>query len=99
MEFNESRQTLADAMRTTNHEGGEPFEPADPRLALYKRLGRLPRGLTPGYVHLIDLTSYGDLVAPGGYEDVYNIFGWSENVLNFIEHTEVRTGPRRDRRV
>ncbi|MFC6721572.1 TROVE domain-containing protein [Halobacteriaceae archaeon SHR40] len=37
MEFNETKQTLADATRTTNHEGGEAFEPADPRLALYKR--------------------------------------------------------------
>ena len=37
MEFNETKQTLADATRTTNHESGEAFEPADPRLALYKR--------------------------------------------------------------
>ena len=37
MEFNTTKQTLAEATRTTNHEGGEAFEPADPRLALYKR--------------------------------------------------------------
>jgi 60 kDa SS-A/Ro ribonucleoprotein len=37
MEFNTTKQTVAEATRTTNHEGGEAFEPADPRLALYKR--------------------------------------------------------------
>ncbi|SNR61713.1 TROVE domain-containing protein [Halorubrum vacuolatum] len=37
MEFNEPKQTVAEATRTTNYEGGEAFEPADPRLALYKR--------------------------------------------------------------
>ena len=37
MEFNTPKQTVAEATRTTNYEGGEAFEPADPRLALYKR--------------------------------------------------------------
>jgi 60 kDa SS-A/Ro ribonucleoprotein len=37
MEFNDTKQTLAEATRTTNNEGGEAFAPADPRLALYKR--------------------------------------------------------------
>ncbi len=37
---------------------------------------------------LIDLASYGNLVTPEGYENVYNISGWSENVLTFIEHAE-----------
>lgn len=37
MEFNATKQTVAEATRTTNHEGVEAFEPADPRLALYKR--------------------------------------------------------------
>jgi 60 kDa SS-A/Ro ribonucleoprotein len=37
MEFNKPKQTVAEATRTTNYEGGEAFEPADPRLALYKR--------------------------------------------------------------
>jgi len=23
-----------------------------------------------------------------GYEDIYNVSGWSENVLEFIEHAE-----------
>jgi hypothetical protein len=39
-------------------------------------------------LYLIDLASYGDLVTPEGYEDVYNVSGWSENVLEFIEHAE-----------
>ena len=37
MEFNTPKQTVVEATRTTNYEGGEAFEPADPRLALYKR--------------------------------------------------------------
>ncbi|WP_330630520.1 TROVE domain-containing protein [Halocatena halophila] len=37
MEFNAPKQTIAEATRTTNHEGGEAFAPVDPRLALYKR--------------------------------------------------------------
>ena len=37
MEFNRPKQTVAEATRTTNYEGGEAFEPVDPRLALYKR--------------------------------------------------------------
>jgi 60 kDa SS-A/Ro ribonucleoprotein len=39
-------------------------------------------------LYLVDLAAYGDLVTPEGYEDVYNISGWSENVLEFIEHAE-----------
>ena len=27
-------------------------------------------------------------MTPEGYENVYNISGWSENVLSFIEHAE-----------
>ena len=37
MEFNKPQQTVAEATRATNYEGGEAFEPADLRLALYKR--------------------------------------------------------------
>ena len=37
-------------------------------------------------LYLVDLASYGDLVTPEGYENVYNVSGWSENVLSFIEH-------------
>jgi hypothetical protein len=36
-EFNTPKQTVAEATRTTNYEGGEAFEPADPRLTLCKR--------------------------------------------------------------
>ncbi len=39
-------------------------------------------------LYLVDLASYGDLVTPEGYENVYNISGWSENVLSFIEYAE-----------
>ena len=39
-------------------------------------------------LYLVDLASYGDLVTPEGYEHVYNVSGWSENVLTFIEHAE-----------
>lgn len=39
-------------------------------------------------LYLVDLASYGDLVAPDGYDNVYNISGWSENALDFIEHAE-----------
>ena len=35
MEFNQTTESAA--TRTTNHEGGTAFAPADPRLALYKR--------------------------------------------------------------
>ena len=37
MQFNDTKETVSEATRTTNYEGGEAFEPADPRLALYKR--------------------------------------------------------------
>ncbi|MFP9062023.1 TROVE domain-containing protein [Natrialbaceae archaeon A-chndr2] len=39
-------------------------------------------------LYLVDLAAYGDLVTPESYENVYNISGWSENVLSFIEHAE-----------
>ena len=39
-------------------------------------------------LYLVDLAAYGDLVTPDGYENVYNVSGWSENVLSFIEHAE-----------
>ncbi|SFR97186.1 TROVE domain-containing protein [Halomicrobium zhouii] len=42
-------------------------------------------------LYMIDLASYGDLVTPEGYEGVYNVSGWSENVLEFIEHAEDTT--------
>ncbi|MCU4802413.1 TROVE domain-containing protein [Halobacteria archaeon HArc-gm2] len=42
-------------------------------------------------LYMIDLASYGDLVTPEGHEGVYNVSGWSENVLEFIEHAEDTT--------
>jgi hypothetical protein len=39
-------------------------------------------------LYLVDLEAYGDLVTPEGYENVYNISGWSEQVLSFIQHAE-----------
>jgi hypothetical protein len=39
-------------------------------------------------LYLIDLAAYGDLATPAGYEGVYTVSGWSENVLSFIRHAE-----------
>jgi len=39
-------------------------------------------------LYLVDLNSYGDLVTPEGAEDVYNISGWTENVVDFIDKME-----------
>jgi 60 kDa SS-A/Ro ribonucleoprotein len=36
MDFNPTKQTVAEVTRTTNHEGAEAFAPANPQLALYK---------------------------------------------------------------
>jgi hypothetical protein len=45
--------------------------------------------VAPGVsLYMIDLAAYGDLVTPEGYENVYNVSGWSENVLEFIHHAE-----------
>jgi 60 kDa SS-A/Ro ribonucleoprotein len=39
-------------------------------------------------LYVVDLASYGDLVTPEGGYDVYNISGWSTNVLDFIASME-----------
>lgn len=39
-------------------------------------------------LYMIDLASYGDLVTPDGYENVYNINGWTSKVIEFIEYAE-----------
>lgn len=39
-------------------------------------------------LYLVDLAVYDDLVTPEGYEGIYNVSGWSEHVLTFIEHAE-----------
>jgi hypothetical protein len=36
MEFNQTKQSVAEKTRTENHEGGEAFDPASPELALTK---------------------------------------------------------------
>ena len=39
-------------------------------------------------LYLVDLQSYGTLQLPEGEPDVYNISGWSSNVVDFIDKTE-----------
>mgnify|MGYP000185734562 CR=1 FL=1 len=72
MQIWDSRLGVADDTRTVRDEFDAYRERVAPEASLY----------------LIDLASYGDLVTPEGYEDVYNVSGWSENVLEFIEHAE-----------
>jgi 60 kDa SS-A/Ro ribonucleoprotein len=39
-------------------------------------------------LYLVDLNSYGDLVTPDGTHNVYNLSGWTENVIDFIDKME-----------
>ena len=39
-------------------------------------------------LYLVDLNSYGDLVTPEGAEDVYNLSGWTENIIDYIDKME-----------
>lgn len=39
-------------------------------------------------LYIIDLQSYGDMSMPDGYENVYNVSGWSEDILNFVTYAE-----------
>lgn len=39
-------------------------------------------------LYVLDLSSYGDLLMPEGQPDVYQISGWDDNVLNFMEYGE-----------
>lgn len=39
-------------------------------------------------LYIIDLASYGQLSMPEGYKNVYQISGWNENVIDFIDKTE-----------
>lgn len=36
----------------------------------------------------LDLSSYGDLMTPEGYENVYNISGWTSDILEFVQYAE-----------
>jgi len=37
---------------------------------------------------MLDLSSYGELVTPEGYEGVFNISGWNSKIIDFIEYAE-----------
>lgn len=39
-------------------------------------------------LYLIDLNSYGDLVTPENEEAVYQLSGWSENVVDYVDKME-----------
>lgn len=39
-------------------------------------------------LYLVDLQSYGDLVIPEGANDVYQLSGWTESVIDFIDNME-----------
>lgn len=46
------------------------------------------RGIDRPPAYVLDVASYGDLVMPSDYPDVYHISGWSETVLDYIAHVE-----------
>jgi hypothetical protein len=39
-------------------------------------------------LYMMDLASYGDLVTPESYENVYNISGWNDKIFDYIESVE-----------
>lgn len=39
-------------------------------------------------LYMIDLASYGSLQTPEGYDNVFNVSGWNDNIFDFIEHAE-----------
>jgi hypothetical protein len=39
-------------------------------------------------LYMLDLSSYGDLATPEGYEGVFNVSGWNDNILDFIQYAE-----------
>jgi hypothetical protein len=39
-------------------------------------------------LYIVDLNSYGDLVMPEAAHDVYQLQGWSENIIDFIDNME-----------
>jgi len=39
-------------------------------------------------LYIVDLASYGDLSFPEGYPDVYNLQGWTSDMLDYIQHAE-----------
>jgi 60 kDa SS-A/Ro ribonucleoprotein len=75
MQIWDSRLGVPDDIRTVREEFDAYRDAVTPDVSLY----------------VIDLAAYGDLVTPEGYESVYNVSGWSENVLEFIENAEEPT--------
>jgi hypothetical protein len=39
-------------------------------------------------LYMLDLSSYGSLQTPEGYDSVYNISGWNSKIVDFIEYAE-----------
>lgn len=39
-------------------------------------------------LYMVDLSSYGDLVTPENYKNVYNISGWNSKLIDFIQLSE-----------
>lgn len=39
-------------------------------------------------VYIVDLSSHGSMSVPDGFEEVYRVSGWSEEILSFIKHAE-----------
>lgn len=39
-------------------------------------------------LYMLDMSSYGDLVTPEGYQGVFNINGWNDKILDFIQYAE-----------
>jgi 60 kDa SS-A/Ro ribonucleoprotein len=37
-------------------------------------------------LYIIDLSSYGDLVMPEGYNNVFRVSGWNSNVVKHIKY-------------
>jgi len=83
MEFNATKQTIEEATRTINQEGGEAFEPADPRLALYKRT--INQLLEDSYYesdeeHLLALVQRFDAAANEDHEFVLKLAAYARQV-------------------
>ncbi|WP_267643693.1 TROVE domain-containing protein [Haloarchaeobius amylolyticus] len=39
-------------------------------------------------LYMVDLQAYGDLVTPEGYDGVYNISGWTADIVEFVVYAE-----------
>jgi len=70
--WNDRAGGLGRGSSTTFREEWREYKQANPEASLY----------------LVDLNSYGDLVVPEGANDVYQLSGWTENVIDFIDRME-----------